>query len=185
MILKEKPILKDSKKYKIIYADPPWYFKSYSKKGEDRNATNHYPCMEFNDLLALNINDIADVDCCLFMWVTDPFLEKSFKLLKQWGFKYKTIAFTWAKKNKTNDNFFMGLGYWTRANPEICLLATKGKPKRFYKNVKQLVIDSRREHSRKPDIIRTNIVNLCGDLPRIELFARHKVQGWDCWGDEV
>ena len=144
MILKEKPILKDSKKYKIIYADPPWYFKIYSKKGEDRNATNHYPCMEFNDLLALNINDIADVDCCLFMWVTDPFLEKSFKLLKQWGFTYKTIAFTWAKKNKTNDNFFMGLGYWTRANPEICLLATKGKPKRFYKNVKQLVKSLRR-----------------------------------------
>ena len=75
-----------NKKYKIIYADPPWYFKSYSKKGEDRNATKHYPCMEFDDLLGLNINDIADVDCILFMWVTDPLLEKSFELLKAWDF---------------------------------------------------------------------------------------------------
>ena len=173
------------KKYKVIYADPPWYFKGYSKKGEDRNATKHYPCMEFNDICNLPINNISDMDCCLFLWITDPFLEKSFKLIKKWGFKYKTVAFTWAKKNKTNDNFFMGLGYWTRANPEICLLATKGKPKRFFKNVKQLIINPRQEHSKKPDAVRNNIVNLCGDVPRIELFARQKSEGWDAWGNEV
>tara|TARA_R110002020_G_scaffold159981_1_gene344224 strand:+ start:10813 stop:11355 length:543 start_codon:yes stop_codon:yes gene_type:complete len=171
------------KKYDIILADPPWYFKSYSKKGENRNATKHYPCMEFNDLLDLDINSIASVDCVLFMWVVDPLLEKSFELIKKWGFTYKTVAFTWAKKNKTNDNLFMGLGYWTRSNPEMCLLATKGKPKRFFKNVKQLIIDKRREHSRKPDCSRDRIVQLCGDKPRIELFARQKVVGWDNWGN--
>jgi len=77
----------------------------------------------------------------------------------------------------------MGLGYWTRSNPEMCLLATKGKPKRFFKNVKQLIIDKRREHSRKPDCSRDRIVQLCGDKPRIELFARQKVSGWDNWGN--
>ena len=172
------------KKYKIIYADPPWYFKSYSKRGEGRNATNHYSCMEFDDICRLPIASITDLDCVLFLWVTDPFLEKSFRLLKEWGFKYKTVAFTWIKTNEKN-NYFMGLGYWTRANPEMCLLATKGKPKRISKNVKQLIIDKRREHSKKPDIVRNEIVNLCGDLPRIELFARQKVKGWDSWGDEA
>ena len=183
--MKIKKIQTLKKKYNIIYADPPYYFKSYSKKGEDRNATKHYDCMGFDAICNLPINNIADVDCTLFLWVTDPFLEKSFKLIKKWGFTYKTVAFTWAKKNKTNDNFFMGLGYWTRSNPEMCLLATKGKPKRFFKNVKQLIIDIRREHSRKPDIVRTNIVNLCGDLPRIELFARQEAKGWDNFGNEL
>ena len=174
----------NKKLYKIIYADPPYYFKSYSKKGENRNATNHYPCMEFNDLLRLPVANLADLDCVLFLWVTNPFLEKSFKLISQWNFQFKTVAFTWVKTNEKN-NFFMGLGYWTRANPEICLLATKGKPKRLSKNIQQLVIDKRREHSRKPDIIRNKIVELCGDLPRIELFARQKVKGWDNWGNEI
>ncbi len=79
----------------------------------------------------------------------------------------------------------MGLGYWTRANPEICLLATKGKPKRFFKNVKQLIINPREEHSKKPDITRDKIVELCGDNKRIELFARNKVDGWDSNGDQL
>ena len=77
------------------------------------------------------------------------------------------------------------MGYWTRANPEMCLLATRGKPKRISKSVKQLVIDIRREHSRKPDRIRNDIIELCGDLPRIELFARQKADGWDNWGNEI
>ena len=171
-------------KYNIIYADPPYYFKSYSQRGEKRNATQHYNCMEFNDILRLPLSNICDVDCVLFLWVTDPFLEKSFELIKRWNFQFKTVAFTWVKTTKIN-NFFMGLGYWTRANPEMCLLATKGNPKRISKNVKQLIIDKRREHSRKPDCVRDRIVELCGDLPRIELFARQKVKGWSCWGNEV
>jgi|TARA_A100001015_G_scaffold313787_1_gene421836 N6-adenosine-specific RNA methylase IME4 len=174
-----------NKKYNIIYADPPWYFKSYSKLGEGRNATRHYPCMAFNDIFNLNVPDIADVHCVLFMWVTDPFLQKSFDLIKKWNFTYKTVAFTWVKQNKKKDNFFTGLGYWTRANPEMCLLATKGKPKRISKSVNQLIISKLQEHSKKPDEIRDRIVELCGDLPRIELFARQKTPGWDVWGNEV
>ena len=183
--MKIKKIQTLIKKYNIMYADPPYYFKSYSKKGEDRIATKHYDCMGFDALCNLPINNIADVVCTLFLWVTDPFLEKSFKLIKKWGFTYKKVAFTWAKKNKTNDNFFMGLGYWTRANPEMCLLATKGHPKRISKSVKQLVVDVRRAHSRKPDCVRDRIVELWGDLPRIELFARQRTEGWDVWGNEI
>ena len=175
------------KKYKIIYSDPAWYFKSYSKKGEKRNATKHYPCMEFNDLLDLNINSIADMDCVLFMWCTDPLLHKQIPLVEKWGFEYKTVGFTWAKtnKNRINNYFFKGPGYWTRANTETCILATKGKPKRVDGNVDRLVVSERREHSRKPDRIRDDIVKLCGDLPRIELFARTSMPGWDVWGNQV
>ena len=171
-------------KYNIIYADPPYYFKSYSQRGEKRNATQHYNCMEFNDILRLPLFNICDVDCVLFLWVTDPFLEKSFELIKRWGFTYKTVAFTWVKTTQMNKHF-KGMGYWVRKNPEMCLLATKGKPKRLSKNVEQLIVSPRRKHSQKPDCVRDRIVELCGDLPRIELFARQKVKGWDCWGNEV
>jgi len=112
-------------------------------------------------------------------------LPEAIETIKRWGFKYKTVAFTWVKENKKSDGYFTGLGYWTRANPEMCLLATKGKPKRLSKAVKQLIISKRQEHSKKPDEIRDRIIQLCGDLPRIELFARQKVKGWDYWGDQV
>ena len=115
-------------------------------------------------------------------------MEKEENLKKMndgWGFEYKTVAFTWAKTNKKSPGFFKGLGYWTRANPEMCLLATKGKPKRLSKSVRQLIISKLQQHSKKPDEIRNRIVELCGDIPRIELFARQKTQGWDVWGNEV
>ena len=112
-------------------------------------------------------------------------LPEAIETIKRWGFKYKTVAFTWVKENRKTDGYFTGLGYWTRANPEMCLLATKGKPKRLSKAVKQLIISKRQEHSKKPDRIRDRIIQLCGDLPRIELFARQRVEGWDCWGNEV
>jgi N6-adenosine-specific RNA methylase IME4 len=174
-----------NKKYNIIYADPPWYFKSYSSKGEGRNATQHYSCMSISDICNLPVNNLAEKNCILFMWVIDPMLPEAFEVIKSWGFTYKTVAFTWVKQNKKSDGNFTGLGYWTRSNPEMCLLATKGKPQRVSKSVKQLIIDKRREHSRKPDRIRNDIVELCGDLPRIELFARQKFDGWYCWGNEV
>ena len=173
------------KKYNIIYADPPWTFTTRSDKGKDRSPENHYNCMTLKDICNLPVNDIAKKDCVLFMWVVDPLLHKAFEVIKAWNFEYKTVAFTWAKTNKKSLGFFTGLGYWTRGNPEMCLLATKGRPKRLSKSVAQLVVDQRREHSRKPDRIRNDIVNLCGDLPRIELFARQKTKGWDVWGNEV
>jgi len=174
------------KKYKIIYADPPYYFKSYSKKGEGRSATQHYNCMEFDHICNLPVNDISDVDCLLFLWVINPFLERTFEIIKRWGFTYKTVGFTWVKTNIwETGSYFTGMGYWTRANPEICLLATKGHPKRISKKVKQLIFSSRQAHSKKPDCVRDKIVELVGDIPRIELFARNKYKGWDSWGNEI
>jgi len=174
-----------NKKYNIIYADPAWTFKVYSDKGKGRSAEKHYKISSLEDMKNLNVKDITDENSILFMWATYPNLKQAFELISAWGFEYKTTAFTWVKKNKKADSFFMGLGYWTRANPEICLLATKGKPKRISRSVRNLILSKLREHSRKPDEVRKRIVELCGDLPRIELFARTKTEGWDVWGNEV
>jgi len=173
-----------SKKYNVIYADPPWTFKTFSDKGKDRSPENHYDVMSLQDICNLPINNIANDDSVLLMWVVDPLLDKAFKVIEAWGFKYKTVGFTWAKTNKKSLGFFTGLGYWTRGNPEMCLLATKGKPKRISKSVPQLVVEQRREHSRKPDIMYNHIENLLQG-PYIELFARTKRPGWDYWGNQT
>ena len=173
-----------SKKYNVIYADPPWTFKTFSDKGKDRSPENHYDVMSLQDICNLPINNIANDDSVLLMWVVDPLLDKAFKVIEAWGFKYKTVGFTWAKTNKKSLGFFTGLGYWTRGNPEMCLLATKGKPKRISKSVPQLVVEQRREHSRKPDIMYNHIENLL-EGPYIELFARTKRPGWDNWGNQT
>ena len=174
-----------NKQYEVIYADPPWLFKTRSDKGKDKSPERHYPVLSIADICNLPVSDIAKPDSVLLMWVVDPLLDQAFKVIDAWGFKYKTVAFTWAKTNKTKPGFFTGLGYWTRGNPEMCLLATKGKPKRVSKSVPQLIVEQRREHSRKPDIIRKHIVDLCGDVPRVELFARQQTDGWDTWGNEI
>jgi len=173
-------------KYNIIYADPPWTFNTYSQKGKERKSPEcHYPCMTKKDIQDLPVPSIAADDCVLFLWVTFPCLEEGIELIRAWGFEYKTCGFTWVKRNKKSDSWFWGLGYWTRANAELCLLATKGHPKRASRSVHQ-VCDARiQDHSHKPEEIRERIVELCGDLPRIELFARQRADGWDCWGNEV
>ena len=174
------------KKYQIIYADPPWTFKTYSEKGTGRSPSQHYELMTKEDIQNLPISNIADDDCALFLWATYPCLEEALELIKKWGFEYKTVAFTWVKRNKISNSWFWGLGYWTRANAEICLLATKGKPKRVDKGVHSLVESRIEHHSKKPDEVRNRIVKLMGDLPRIELFARGvSAYGWDTWGDET
>lgn len=179
-------IFNTNKKYNIIYADPPWTFKTYSKKGKlKKSAENHYPCMNKKDIQELPIIELADKNCILFLWVTFPCLEEGLELIKKWGFEYKTCGFTWIKRNKKSDSWFWGLGYWTRANAEICLIATKGKPKRVSKRVHQICDARIEQHSKKPNEIRDRIVELCGNLPRIELFARQHAEGWDCWGNEV
>lgn len=176
-------IMNTDKKYKVIYADPPWSYNVWSGKG--KTAANHYDCMKKEDISNLPVGNLADKDCVLFLWVTFPCLREGLEVMKEWGFEYKTCGFVWVKKNKKSDSWFWGLGYWTRANAEICLIGTKGKPDRKSRSVHQ-VVDSRiREHSRKPDEVRDRIVQLCGDVPRIELFARQSVEGWDCWGNEV
>ena len=177
-------MLLPNKKYGVIYADPPWSFKTYSEKGKDRSPEKHYPVLSIADIIRLPVDRIAKDNAVLLMWVVDPLLDQAFKVIDAWGFKYKTVGFTWAKSNKTKPGFFTGLGYWTRGNPEMCLLATKGKPKRLSKSVPQLVIDQRREHSKKPDIMYKHIENLL-EGPYMELFARQKVSGWDAWGNEI
>ena len=173
------------KKYGIIYADPPWHYRVYSKKGAGRSAESHYPTMTIEEIQALPVSELSDKDCALFMWITFPLLKESLSVLSAWGFKFKTIAFVWIKQNRKSDSLFCGMGYWTRANVEFCVLATKGKPKRMAKNVHQVIVSHIEEHSKKPDEARRRIVRLMGDLPRIELFARQKSAGWDVWGNEV
>lgn len=173
------------KKYGIIYADPPWHYRVYSKKGAGRSAESHYPTMTIEEIQALPVSELADKDCALFMWITFPLLKEGLSVLSAWGFKFKTIAFVWIKQNRKSDSLFWGMGYWTRANAEFCVLATKGKPKRMAKNVHQVIVSHIEEHSKKPDEARRRIVRLMGDLPRIELFARQKTAGWDVWGNEV
>lgn len=175
----------DRKKYSIIYADPPWSFKTYSDKGKGKAPEQHYKTMSKKHIQELDIQSISADDCTLFLWVTFPCLEEGLELIKKWGFTYKTCAFNWVKKNKKSNSWFWGLGYWTRANSELCLLATKGNPKRLSKSVHQIIDTPIQEHSKKPDITRNRIVELMGDLPRVELFARQKVVGWDSWGNEV
>ena len=172
-------------KFNIIYADPPWQYKVYSKKGIGRSAENHYHTMNIKDIQSLPVKDIAADDCILFLWVTFPCLIEGLSVMESWGFTYKTCGFNWVKKNKKSDSWFMGLGFWTRSNSEVCLIGTRGRPKRFSKSVKQICDARIMEHSKKPDEIRKRIVELCGDLPRIELFAREKSEGWVCLGDEI
>ena len=175
-------IFNTDKKYNIIYADPPW---QYSAGGKKRNVKRHYPTMKPTEIYALPIQNIADNDCILFLWATFPNLPVALETIKQWGFIYKTLGFVWVKKNKKSQGWFWGGGNWTRANSEICLIAVKGKPKRICASVHQLCTAPRMEHSRKPDEVRDKILQLCGDIPRIELFARQYADGWDCWGNEV
>lgn len=141
--------------------------------------------MSIDDICKLPVNKIASENCVLFMWMTFPTLVEGLKVIKQWGFKYKTVAFVWVKQNKKTPSLFWGLGFWTRANAEICILATKGKPKRISAKVHQVIISPVEEHSKKPDEARKRIVELLGDIPRVELFARQKTKGWDTWGNEV
>lgn len=177
-------IFNTDKKYNIIYADPPWAYKDKALAGS-RGACCKYPVMESKDICNIPIQKIAADDAILFMWVTMPKLNECFDLIKAWGFEYKTCGFTWIKQNKKSATLFMGMGRWTRANAEICLIATKGKPKRYAANVHSVIVSPIEQHSKKPDETRTRIVQLCGNLPRIELFARQYADGWDCWGNEV
>jgi N6-adenosine-specific RNA methylase IME4 len=162
----------------VIYADPPWTFATYSRKGKGRSAEAHYDCMTLDDIRALPVAEWAADDCVLFLWTTDPLLEKAFEVIRSWGFIYKTVGFYWVKLNKyaskpvhDQQRFFTGLGFWTRANPELCLLATRGHPRRRSARVPKLIVSPRREHSRKPDETYQRIEALC-EGPYLEIFAR-------------
>ena len=138
--------------------------------------------MSIDELKALPVQELAVKDCALFLWVTFPMLFESQKVIQAWGVDYKTVAFVWIKRNRKANSLFWGLGSWTRANAEICLLATRGHPKRNAKNVHQVIISPVEEHSKKPEDARTRIVELMGDVPRIELFARQTTPRMGCVG---
>lgn len=148
-------------------------------------AENHYPTMRIEDICALPVADIAAKDSVLFLWATFPMLPEALRTISAWGFCFKTVAFVWLKQNRKAKTWFYGLGFWTRGNAEVCLLATRGKPKRLNNSIHQFIISPIEGHSKKPDEAREKIVHLMGDLPRIELFARQTSSGWDVWGNEV
>ena len=185
------------KKYSLIYADPPW---SYNKRNNlntkfGGGVHGHYPTMTLDEIKELDVQSLSEDNCALFLWATFPKLQEALDVIKAWGFTYKTLAFSWHKTNKDGSLFF-GVGSYTKSNAEICLLATKGNvgikehPQKERLVVKSHAVSSavnapREKHSKKPDEIRNRIVQLFGDLPRIELFARQKTPGWDVWGNEV
>jgi len=186
-----------NKKYQIIYADPPWKYNSRAnhKTRFRGGACGHYDLMSIDEIKALPVNDLADEDCVLFLWTTFPYLEDQIKLFSHWGFEYKTLGFSWIKTNKVNGEPFFGVGYYAKSNCEVCLMGIKGKMKPVSNSVSSVIISPRRKHSQKPDEVREKIVELFGDIPRIELFARKDRQldlrgktsfdGWDVWGNEV
>ena len=179
-------IFNTDKKYNIIYADPPWQFtKHFVNKGNARNVEKEYSTMNNDDIFNLPINKIIKENSILFLWATSPKLHIAIECIKRWGFDYKTCGFVWVKKNKKSNTKFWGMGFYTRQNAEFCLIATKGKGlKRLNNAIHQIIEMPIEKHSKKPDIIRDNIVKLYGDLPRIELFARQHADGWDYWGNE-
>lgn len=180
-----------TKKYQIIYADPPWKYGSKSKVNnssgnEIKKLSEHYESMTTQDIKNLPIKDITEKDACCFMWSTDSHLKEAIEIMEAWGFKYKTIAFNWIKKT-SKGNTRVNVAPWTLKSSEICLFGTKGTMTKYKKNnsIMQLVEAERTKHSRKPEEVRLRIESLFGNLPRIELFAREKTEGWDAWGNEV
>lgn len=171
-------------KYKIIYADPPWSYNDKRRGFRDPGASEKYDTQSEDWIKNLHVKDIAEKDSVLFLWATSPLLPQAIETMKTWGFKFKTVAFVWVKKTK-NGKQVHNLGRWTMGGAEIVLLGVKGKPKRLVKNIKQIVEAERTIHSRKPDEVRKRIVELMGDIPRIELFARERAPGWDAFGNEV
>ena len=180
-------------KYQIIYADPAWSYYNDSTAKQDCTTVKGmrrppYQVMSSNEIKKLPIKEIADDNAILFIWTTDYHLAKCIEVITAWGFEYKTVGFVWAKKNKKGEQVcFMG-AYTMKSGVELCLLATKGKDahKLVKKhNVRAYIESPRLEHSKKPDEIRDRIVELMGDLPRVELFARQKVDGWDAMGFDI
>ena len=187
---RKKMIPFPNKKYNIVYADPPWKFSSPKfqdgNRGFGNRVEDRYKTLSIKELCDLPVTKITKDDCILFMWVIDSHLEQSFKVIKSWGFRFATVGFNWVKQYKSG-SYCYNFGSYTLKSTELCLIGLKGKLKNIKKSnkVKSLVMAERTIHSKKPDEVRNRIIELCEDLPRIELFAREKTEGWDSWGNEV
>lgn len=172
------------KRFNVIYADPPWTFEVYSGKGKERSAERHYDTLSLDAIKALPIESLAATDCALFLWGVWPELPGALDIIDAWGFKYKTLGLLWVKQNRSGEGVFTGMGYWTRANSEPCLLATRGSPQRLALDVHQVITSPVGKHSAKPDEARRRIERLLAG-PYLELYARTLVPGWTVWGDEI
>lgn len=169
--------------FAVIMADPPWTFATRSAKGKGRSPERHYDCMSLDDIAGLPVASLAAPDCALLLWITDPLLPAGLDIIRSWGFAYKTVGFYWTKRTITGKPA-IGTGYYTRANPEQCLLATRGAPKRLSKGVRKWIDAPRREHSRKPDEAYERAQQLFAG-PHLELFGRESRPGWTTWGNEA
>lgn len=167
-----------------IVADVPWPFRHFSPKGEDRAAVRHYDTMTMGEICDLPVAGLCLSDAMLVLWVPDTQLDKGLRVIADWGFKYSTVAFHWVKTNKAGDGLPIGMGYWTRANPEIALLATRGSPRRINRDVPRLIVAPRREHSRKPDQVYQRTKRLARG-PYLDLFSRESRPGWTAYGHEM
>ncbi len=177
--------------YRVIYADPPWAYDDQNCNGA---AEQQYRTMTLDRLCSLPVAQMAAENCALFMWGTYPKIQDALTLIPYWGFTFKSYAFDWVKLRGGRPQ--MGLGRWTRGSSEPCLLAVRGKPQRHDKGVRQLVETLEQDddrilyspnegHSTKPSEVRDRIVHLMGDVPRLEMFARTRVPGWDAFGDQI
>lgn len=181
-------IRETEKKYDVIYADPPW---EYMRAGGRGTAVTHYEVMTTEDICNLPVRDICTDRAICFMWATFPKLDECLKVMEAWGFKYKTAAFVWVKRNKKSASYFWGMGCYTRANAEVCLLGvsknTRASEMVKRHDIHQIIDTAVEEHSKKPGVTRRLIVELLGaeEMNKIELFARDTASGWDCWGKEV
>lgn len=167
-----------------ILMDPAWLFMARSAAGEGRSANVHYTTENIDAMKALPVEALAADNCGLFMWMVDWCPQDALDLIKHYGFTHKTTALTWVKQNESGQGWHMGQGYWTRANPEACWLATRGNPKRLYADVQQLIVSPVMEHSRKPDEQYERIERLIAG-PYLELQARRPRKGWTSWGNEL
>jgi N6-adenosine-specific RNA methylase IME4 len=174
-------------KFSVIYADPPW---SYKDAGCNGAAAGQYSLLSNAEIAALPVHLMAEKDCVLFMWATYPLMREALATIAGWGFEYKSIGFQWVKLNPKAHTPFYGLGRWTRGNTEPCLIGVRGKPKPVSKGVHQLIDeavleDAIQRHSAKPAAAREKIVQLMGEVPRLELFARERAPGWVATGAEL
>ena len=178
-----------NKKYNIIYADPAWSYNSrihQENRGFTHTINDHYDTMTQDEICNLPIHKISEQDCILFLWVTESHLPKGIEVIEKWGFTYKTVGFVWVKHYKSG-KYCYNFSPYTLKSTELCLIGMKGKLNniKVKNDIKGLVFAERTHHSKKPEEVRNRITEMCGNKPRIELFARKKVDGWDSWGNEV
>lgn len=189
--------------YQMVVADPPWHFRArtalqMTNWTSRRDAEKHYGVMGVDDIAALPVKQLAAPDAHLLLWITGPLLieGKHLAIMKAWGFKPSSVAFTWVKLKRSIDirqlrlvttqesDLHVGLGLTTRKNAEFCLLGRRGNAKRLSKSVREIILAPVREHSRKPEQFYERARQYAAG-PYLELFSRQRRTGWDSWGNDV